>query len=72
MEFPETIDIQAQTYTVDVLPYITQMPNRTISTMYETLGLNASTATDLQLQEEYTWIVNGMTLYVCSIEMSHS
>jgi len=62
MEFPEYIDIQDQTYTFDVVPHVTQMADGIVSTTYETLGMDASTVTDLRLQSEYTWIENNLTL----------
>jgi hypothetical protein len=62
MKFPEFIDIQDETYTFDVVPHVTQMPNGTVSTVYETLGTNASSVTDTELRYEYTWIENNMTL----------
>jgi hypothetical protein len=64
MTFPEFIGIYEETYTIDVIPHLTQMPNRTISTLYETLRMNESSATETELREEYTWTQNGMTLYV--------
>jgi hypothetical protein len=62
MTFPEFFGIQDETYTFDVIPHVTQMPNGTASTMYETLGMNASSMTDMELRHEYTWTTNGMTL----------
>lgn len=64
MTFPEFIGIYEETYTIDVIPHLTQMPNGTISTVYKTLRMNESSATETELREEYTWTQNGMTLYV--------
>jgi hypothetical protein len=64
MTFPEFIGIYEETYTIDVIPHLTQMPNGTLSTIYETLRMNESSATETELREEYTWTQNGMTLYV--------
>jgi hypothetical protein len=61
MTFPEFIGIYEETYTFDVIPRVTEMPNGAMSTIYETLGWNES-ATDTELREEYTWTENGMTL----------
>lgn len=62
MEFPEFIDIHDETYTFDVVPHVTQMADGMLSTAYETLGMNESSVTDLQLQNEYTWVENNLTL----------
>jgi nitric oxide synthase oxygenase domain/subunit len=62
MTFPEFLGIQGETYTFDVIPHVTQLPNGTASTRYETLGMNASSVMDVELRHEYTWTENGMTL----------
>jgi len=70
MEFPESFDIQDQTYTIDVVPHVTEMADGVMSTVYETLSMNDPTVTDLQLQSEFTWVENNLTLYVCQIALT--
>jgi hypothetical protein len=62
MTFPEFIGISQETFTLDVIPHLTQAPNGSIFTMYETMRMNESSATDTELREEYTWTENGLTL----------
>jgi len=62
--YPEAIDVQNETYTLNVTPYPTTFQNGSVSTAYETEKRNfsvevngTSTSYDLQLQEAYTWVV---------------
>lgn len=61
------IAIQNETYTLNVTPHVTEFPNGSVSTIYETEKRNFSTALNgngsdfsLQLEEAYTWIVPGI------------
>ena len=54
MTFPEFIGIHEETYTINVIPRLTQMSNGTILTVYETLRMNESLATNTELREEFT------------------
>ena len=76
LSYPDYIDIQNETYTLNVTPYPITFPNGSVSIAYETEKRNFSTVIsgsvtdlDLQLEETYTWIVPGndgtsLTLYV--------
>lgn len=66
LSYPDFIDIQNETYTLNVTPRPTTFPNGSVSIAYETEKRNFSTVmsgsvSDLQLQLEeiYTWVVPG-------------
>mgnify|MGYP007100412779 CR=1 FL=1 len=71
LTFTEFIAVHDETYTIAVVPHITQMANGTPSTMYETLSMDASIVTDVELREEYIWTTNGMILYVSQADAFH-
>jgi len=66
LSYPDYMDIQNETYTLNVTPRPITFPDGSVSTAYETEKRNFSAAlpgyrsdVELKVQEVYTWVVPG-------------